>query len=145
MYTGTTFELYGCTTKSFVIDHPDHQDKYLIHGCIEGPESGVYYRNIGEIKNASDGKFDGEIEVYLPEYVLRLCNDNLTVVASPLENYNILTTSLVKNNKFTVYGGNGKFSWIAIGSRQAIQPEMFKKDVIIEGDGPYKYIKTLIK
>ena len=28
-----------------IIDHPDDKEnKYLIHGCLEGPEVGVYYR-----------------------------------------------------------------------------------------------------
>ena len=30
--------------KTFVIQHPTNTNKYLIHACLEGPESGVYYR-----------------------------------------------------------------------------------------------------
>ena len=37
--TGTLF--LDNTAKTFVIDHPDDTSKYLVHGCLEGPEGGV--------------------------------------------------------------------------------------------------------
>ena len=39
------------SAKTFVIDNPIHNDKYLVHSCLEGPEAGVYYRGEGEITN----------------------------------------------------------------------------------------------
>ena len=30
--------------KSFLIDHPTKEGKQLMHGCLEGPEYGVYFR-----------------------------------------------------------------------------------------------------
>ena len=36
-------------TKTFIIDHPIDKNKYLVHGCLEGPEFGVYYRGKSEI------------------------------------------------------------------------------------------------
>jgi hypothetical protein len=35
------------TSKTFIIDHPIKKDKYLVHACVEGPETGVYYRGKG--------------------------------------------------------------------------------------------------
>ena len=35
--------------KTFVIDHPDDENKYLVHVCLEGPEAGVYYRGKAEV------------------------------------------------------------------------------------------------
>jgi hypothetical protein len=48
--------------------------------------------------------------------------------------------SEVENNKFTVYGPNGKFYWIVHGKRISFQVEPFKQQVTVKGDGPYKWI-----
>ena len=34
--------------KSFVIDHPLHEDKYLMHATLEGPEGGIFYRGTAD-------------------------------------------------------------------------------------------------
>ena len=45
MYDTATSELWysgsnaGSANKTFVIDHPDDSDKYLVHVCLEGPEA----------------------------------------------------------------------------------------------------------
>jgi len=49
-------------------------------------------------------------------------------------------TSRVKNNKFTVYGDKGPFSWVVYGKRGSIEVEPSKDSVKVKGDGPYKYI-----
>jgi hypothetical protein len=56
---------------------------------------------------------------------------------TPSTTYNV---SEVINNKFQVFGENGKFFWIAHGKRQSIDVEPFKKNIQINGDGPYKWI-----
>jgi len=124
-------------TKTFVIDHPLDENKYLIHGCLEGPESGVYYRGIGEIT-------DGESTVIkLPLYVESLAY-NFTVNITPIYNgeYNIspLQSSIVEDNKFSVYGTNARFYWIVYGTRCNITIEPDKNMVDVKGDGPYKWI-----
>ena len=122
-------------SKSFIIDHPTDQSKYLVHVCLEGPEAGVYYRGVGEIIN-------GECSVIqLPDYVTNLARDftvQLTgVYDGKVKAYNF---SEVENNSFTVYGENGKFHWLVIGKRHDIVVEPLKSDVELKGDGPYLWI-----
>ena len=49
--------------KTFIINHPLDNDKYLVHTCLEGPEVGVYYRGKSEITN------DTSVTVNLPDYI----------------------------------------------------------------------------
>lgn len=67
-----------------------------------------------------------------------------TVQVTPIfENKFIqLAVSKVINNKFTVYSSNGstKFYWHVYGKRQNIKVEPNKSDVVIKGNGPYKWI-----
>jgi hypothetical protein len=122
--------------KSFVIDHPKDSEKYLVHGCLEGPEAGVYYRGKGEITNKS-------VDIHLPYYVRSLADDlsiQITPIYDGILNKGALCVSEVVDNKFTVYGPNGKFYWVVYGRRSKIEVEPMKKDVVIKGDGPYKYL-----
>lgn len=126
---------YYATAKSFIINHPIHEDKYLVHACLEGPEAGVYYRGTGEILD------NISVDISLPYYVQALASD-LTVQITPIYNgkINVLNTSEVLNNKFTVYGENCKFYWHVTGKRSDVNVEPFKSDVEVKGQGPYLYI-----
>lgn len=123
------------TAKSFIIDHPLNNNKYLVHACLEGPEAGVYYRGIDEILD------DHSTTITLPNYVEFLATD-FTIQITPIYNGKIITlnTSEVTTNKFTVYGENCKFYWNVTGKRNDINIEPFKSDVNVRGDGPYLYI-----
>ena len=124
------------TNKSFIINHPDDDDKYLVHVCLEGPEIGVYYRGKGEITN------DDHIIISLPDYAQTLCRD-FTIHATPIatcKTKNVLSVSEVIDNQFTVYGDNGRFNWVAFGKRGDIIVEPLKTEVDIDGFGPYKWI-----
>jgi len=140
--TGTVYynpdnsTLYYTSGKTFVIDHPVDKSKYLIHACLEGPESGVYYRGEGEIKNN-----ERETTIILPNYVENLAN-NFTVQVTgiydgTLKNY---MTSRVENNRFKVYGDDGNFFWTVFGKRSDIQIEIEKEKVELKGSGPYLWI-----
>jgi len=134
-YDTVTSEItYGA--KTFVIDHPLDSSKYLVHACIEGPEAGVYYRGTSEIENGKREQI-----VQLPEYVKSLAT-SFTVSVTPIYNGRMryLNCSDVTNNCFTVYGKPGRFNWIIFGKRLDIQVEPYKNQVLIKGDGPYKYI-----
>jgi len=48
----------NAVVKAFNIPHPTQEGKRLVHGCLEGPENGVYVR--GHLKN--------ENKIELPEY-----------------------------------------------------------------------------
>jgi hypothetical protein len=124
------------SAKTFVIDHPQDSDKYLVHACIEGPEAGVYYRGEGLITDNSN------VEISLPEYAQHLAKD-FTVQITAISDgstINIYGVSKVVDGKFTVYGPNGSFNWLAIGSRNNFEVEPSKGDVNVRGDGPYKWI-----
>ena len=126
------------SVKSFVIDHPDNSSKYLVHGCLEGPESGVYYRGVGEIKN------NESVTINLPDYVKNLARD-FTVEITPIYDGNrkktVYLSSEIVNNKFTVYGPNGEFYWHAYGKRLSLNVEPYKKEILVKGDGPYRWIQ----
>jgi hypothetical protein len=126
-------------TKTFVIDHPDDQEKYLVHGCLEGPEAGVYYRGEGKITN------NESVVIELPNYVNNLAT-TLTVQLTPIydgnSNKKPLHVSRVVNNNFTVYGENGEFFWTVFGKRLDIVVEPNKSDVNVSGVGPYKWINN---
>jgi len=128
-------ELRYSAAKTFVIDHPVDKDKYLVHACLEGPEAGVYYRGKGEITD------NNSITIELPYYVNALASD-FTVNITPIFNgkINILNSSEVIDNKFTVYGENCKFHWIVYGKRLDINVEVNKSETVVKGDGPYLYV-----
>jgi hypothetical protein len=129
---------YTCLTpaKTFVIDHPINENKYLVHACLEGPESGVYYRGKGTIVN------NEYVDIFLPDYVEALAYE-FTIQITPIykgENKNyILFCSEVECNKFSVYGENGDFYWIVYGKRSDIEVDPNKEDIIVKGNGPYKW------
>jgi hypothetical protein len=134
-YDSTSKNLYYSATKTFVIDNPVNPEKYLVHGCLEGPEAGVYYRGKGEITN------DTHVIIELPYYVSSLAANFSVQVSSifngRINNYNV---SEVIYNKFTVYGNNGKFYWMVYGTRQEIEVDPNKSDVVVKGEGPYLWI-----
>ena len=121
------------SVKSFIIDHPLENDKYLVHACLEGPEAGVYYRGESEITN---NEF---VEIELPSYTSVFYN--FTVHVSPVESFNNLYASRVDNGKFKIFGINGKVSWTVFATRQEIDVEPLKSNVNVNGQGPYKYIE----
>lgn len=144
MYDTTTSEIWysganaGNASKTFVIDHPLNENKYLVHGCLEGPEAGVYYRGKAEIIN------NKSITILLPDYVKKLATD-FTIQITPIysgknEKINQLNVTEVENNSFTVYGENGKFFWLVQGNRFNIEVEPLKDSVQVKGNGPYKWI-----
>jgi hypothetical protein len=138
-YNNVTKEVkYTTAAKSFIIDHPTDKDKYLVHACLEGPESGVYYRGKGKITN------NEYTTILLPDYLENLATD-LTVQVTSIhsksrKNKNILETSEIENNSFTVYGENGDFYWLVLGKRCDVDVEPLKISTIVKGAGPYKWI-----
>ena len=133
-YSGAT----TTTGKTFVIDHPADSNRYLVHGCIEGPEVGVYYRGEAEIDTDTN-----TTTVTLPDYVNSFAYA-FTVQITPIYNgqpqkqqYQV---SRVKDGKFTVYGEPGEFFWHVYGKRGDIEVEPLKTAVNVQGEGPYKWI-----
>ena len=145
VYNEQTKEITNNPNKTFIIQHPVQQEKYLVHACLEGPEAGVYYRGKKEIV---DREF---IDVYLPSYVRNLAKE-FTVNVSPIcdfENdgiYPNLKTTEVTDGMFRVFTDvvPCKFNWVVYGRRQEVDVEVNKKSIIVEGDGPYKWITTKV-
>ena len=103
----------GPAGKTFIIDHPIYESKYLIHACLEGPEAGVYYRGKATIEN---NEF---VTIKLPDYVELLAS-----------NFTIQITSICNN---------GNFYWYVYGTKDNILVEPEKSAINIQGDGPYKW------
>ena len=77
------------TTKKFDIPHPSKVGWRLAHGCLEGPEYGVYYRGI----------LKGNI-IELPEYWKDLVHsDSITVSITPIGTYQNIVVKDIHNNK----------------------------------------------
>jgi hypothetical protein len=129
---GLLFKFDG-SVKTFIVQHPTNDDKYLVHACLEGPEAGVYYRGTGEIANGKS------VDIQLPEYCADLAVE-FTLHVSAIYDGTVKTynCSPVVNNGFTVYGENGAFHWSAIGKRDELKVEC-DKDVTVYRDGPYTY------
>ena len=137
MYYTNNEIFYNTTAKTFIIDHPDNKDKYLVHGCLEGPELGVYYRGKGEIIN------NQELIIDLPDYIRNLASDFTIQVTAiydgEIKCYNV---SDVIDNKFIIYGKNGRFNWLVHAMRNTLITEPNRSDISIHGNGPYKWYST---
>jgi hypothetical protein len=139
-WTGSTGEVFVNTSKTFVIDHPLDESKYLVHACLEGPEAGVYYRGIDEI---TEGQ---KVKLSLPAYVAALATEFTVQVTALAEDEDEELTfgykvTAVKDSQFTVIGPKGKFSWLVMGKRLPIDVEPSKATSQVRGDGPYTYIQ----
>jgi hypothetical protein len=132
IYNPATFEVI-CSAKTFIIDHPIHNDRYLVHACIESPESSVMYRGTGEIDSSN------ECTIILPEYCIAWFDFAIIISAIGSPNPNIYSTEVI-NNSFTVYGNVGKFKWIVYATRGIIEVEPDKNKYDLKGDGPYTYL-----
>lgn len=134
-------EIIENTGKTFVINHPNNNNKYLIHSCLEGPEVGVYYRGQSEIFD----EITKMVTVYLPDYTKNFIYD-FTINITPIfngKNVNTFNVSNIntENNSFSVYGTDiGKFYWTVFGKRCELNVEPNKCDVNVKGYGPYLYI-----
>jgi hypothetical protein len=121
--------------KTFVIDHPKDPERHLIHGCLEGPEAGVYYRGKAEITNMES------VVIELPSYVPGWATDIMVYVTAIYDGKvkSYAASEVDENGKFTVYGENGKFNWMAMGKRGSIVVEPLKTDIKVNGFGPYRW------
>ena len=140
IYNTTTGELtYSSATtiaaKTFVIDHPLDDSKYLVHACLEGPEVGVYYRGEGIIPDD-----ENNIEISLPEYTKDFVDFTVNITPKFNGKLRLLNVGDVENGVFKVYGDSGPFSWVVFGKRHNIDVEPKKNSVVVKGDGPYTYL-----
>ena len=90
---------------------------------------------------------DHSTEIYLPDYVDSLAT-NFTVQITPVLSFYtknlpleplVYYASTVEDNTFKVFGKNGSFYWHVYGKRSSLNVEPNKEDVIVHGNGPYKW------
>jgi len=123
--------------KTFIIDHPKDNDRYLVHACLEGPEVGVYYRGTSEIID------NQSVTIELPSYVPGWAT-HISVLVTAIYDGKVKTfaaSDVDRNGKFVVYGENGRFNWLAMGKRASVNVEPLKSEINVSGFGPYKWIE----
>ena len=120
----------GYTAKSFTIDHPEDEEKFLVHGCLEGPEAGVYYR----------GSDTAPTTVKLPSYATKIAK-KFTVQVTPIGKPRLMGVEEVsEDGTFDVYG-DGRFHWTVTGERLRIDTEPYKNSTSVKRFGPYSWIE----
>jgi hypothetical protein len=104
------------STKNFVDPHPSDPTKEIRFVCLEGPESGTYFRGTGRIVG-------GFAEIEVPEsFRLSTSPDNLTVVATPVGGLAVLAAVRVGLDKIVIQGSSDvAFSYLVNGVRQGFE------------------------
>ena len=111
-----------------------------MHGCLEGPEAGVYYRGEGVIKDNQQVAV-----ITLPDYVHKIAHA-FTVQVTPIYRQrgtvgSHFLVSRVENGQFTVHGPPGEFFWHVHGTRRDLDVEPLRSNVTLKGNGPYRWIE----
>lgn len=112
--------------KRFVIEHPLDPDRRLVHAAIEGPETAVYYRGLGQLT-------DGGATVSLPDYfeALTLAEGRtvqITPIADSEEPAVALAAGIVVDGAFGVRAldaevrSNQRFYWEVKAVRADLEP-----------------------
>ena len=126
-------------SKTFVINHPTKNNKYLVHACLEGPENAVFYR--GHINIEKQWGLG-----ILPEYFRKLVHHNsVTVQLTPVKSLaNVCLWDIdFDKNEFYIKGSEDcKVAYHVFATRKDISDLVFEVDAAIpfKGDGPYTYI-----
>lgn len=85
-------EVLMAKTKNFIIDHPNKENKKLVHACLEGPENGVYIR--GRTK---------EDKILIPDYWTNLIDyDTITVSLTPIGSHQDLIVKEIEQNYISI-------------------------------------------
>jgi hypothetical protein len=145
-YDTTTKEVVYNPVKTFVIQHPECGDKYLVHACLEGPEAGVYYRgeSCTDLYDKQHNKF--YTVVHLPSYVDKFAT-NFTIQITPIAKHiadkypNTITSKVDKNMFYVSSDVECGFYWTVFGMRNSIVVEPKKGERNLKGFGPYTYLE----
>ena len=130
--------------KNFTIQHPIHEDKYLVHACLEGPTADVFYRGVGRIEYG-----DESTDIELPKYFSKIVEkESYTIHITPRgKPIGILGGDIIDGNILRIctdkiYGIDLEFYWQVIGKRVGtdFESEPRKGDVVVQGFGPYTYL-----
>lgn len=133
------------SVKSFIIQHPKEEDKFLVHATIEGPENAVFYRGTAQLTN-------GRAEVTLPDYFESLTKpEDRTISLSNVDGFDLLAIETVKGEqihegRFTVISQNAAssqaFNWEVKAVRKDVEDlktEPLKDELTVMSFGPYTF------
>uniref|UniRef100_A0A6C0H5A0 Uncharacterized protein n=1 Tax=viral metagenome TaxID=1070528 RepID=A0A6C0H5A0_9ZZZZ len=139
--TGPTGGIGPTGPKSFIIEHPLDNEKYLVHGCIESNKVDVYYRGIGKTDK------NGEIKIRLPKYFKELCkiSESTVLITGIYPSMSAFMVKKIKKNKIIIKSEKPEqsFNWMIKSERKGceFETEMNKNSGIkIKGDGPYLWV-----
>ncbi len=143
---GGSFQDSNGNAKTFVIDHPIDNDRYLVHATLEGPEAAVYYRGKGTLRN-------GKVVITLPDYFESLTHkENRTVQLNSENGWSpLFVKDGIKNGQFivqTTSNGNPSqdFNWVVTAERKDIsklEVEPLKSSIKVRSFGPYTYSEKI--
>ncbi|MFP5264918.1 MAG: hypothetical protein ACLGJB_23760 [Blastocatellia bacterium] len=137
------FNVNAGVAKTFIIEHPQDEQKYLVHATLEGPEAAVFYR-----RRLRDGRADIELPACF-EALTEL--DSVTVQLTPIDGFDRLCVQTVAGRKvhegrFKVVSDNAisaqAFDWEVKAMHRDVPPlavEPDKRDISVHGSGPYLY------
>jgi len=112
----------SASSKSFLIDHPTKENKKLEHGCLEGPEFGVYHRGTTQSNT-----------ITLPDYWSGLVReDTVTVQLTPrggFQHLYVVSTSLSQIVIGAADGESIDCFYTIYGERADIDSLVVEKDV----------------
>ncbi|MEO3869050.1 hypothetical protein ABGB18_09495 [Nonomuraea sp. B12E4] len=104
-----TWTLNGSSIKSFIIDHPVHEDRYLAHACTESPNAGVEYWGETTLDDA------GQAIVTLPDYfeALTLKDGRAVAVNTRTDEIRNASATYPTDGTFRIHGAPGvRMTWI---------------------------------
>jgi hypothetical protein len=139
VYNTGTSEIAYNTTKTFVINHPTDESKYLVHSCVEGPDTGLLYRGKSEIPENHN-----QVCIQIPQYAVKIGTNwsiQLTAIGNN-DNSSLSCSELDQTGQFFVYGKEtSKFFWNVYGQRELFEVEPSKNEYILVGNAPYLSLK----
>jgi hypothetical protein len=102
--------------KSFVEPHSSDPTKEINYVCLEGPESGTYFRGRGKIVN-------GFATIDVPDHFRMVTAENgLTVVATPIGGLAVLAAVHQGLDKIVIQGSSDvEFNYMVNGVRKAFE------------------------
>ena len=131
--------------KTFIVDHPLDNDKYIVHATLEGPEGAVYYRGTSQLCH-------GQITISLPHYFEAFTRkEHRTIILTNIDGFDRIAVKSIdgekiKDGKFVVVSENPEssqqFDWEVKAVRAdgpKLQAEPNKQDLQVGGFGPYTF------
>jgi len=106
----------GTGGKYFIEPHPSDPTKEIRYVCLEGPESGTYFRGTGRIVN-------GFATIEVPEHFRMVTAEKgLTVVATPVGGLAVLAAVRQDLDKIVIQGSSDvEFNYLVNGVRKALE------------------------